>query len=79
MLMTTFIVRFEDEILRDAFLGTLKGDPELAALDQEIGEFLPDVILRDVPEAVVPELRRLAPRARFMADFGHGLFQKKSR
>jgi hypothetical protein len=74
--MPTFIVRFEDDATRDAFVRKLR---KISKLECEVGEFLPDVIVRNVPEQSLPKLRRLAPGARFMPDFGHDLLEGKAR
>lgn len=70
--MATIIVRFDNVASRDAFLKEL-GERSEHIL--QVGEFIPDVILRDISEEFVAKVRRLVPNARIVADFAHDLFK----
>jgi len=71
----SYIIRFPTEESRDEFGHALEESPDLSRDDVEFGEFLPDVIVRGIPDEKLEELKRLAdPDARFYEDFKHDLF-----
>jgi len=75
--LKTYIIRFPNEQSRDEFDRALKAKPDLRPSQMEFGEFLPDVIVRDISDQALIEIKRLAdPKTRFIEDFKHDLFSK---
>ncbi len=71
-----YIVKFDNQQTREAWLQALEGTPEYENIRCAPSPFLPDVVLYNVREEQLPELRDLAhDRARFIADFAHDLFR----
>ncbi|MBV9497450.1 MAG: hypothetical protein JOZ54_24650 [Acidobacteria bacterium] len=71
-----YIVKFDDQQTRRQWLQALEVIPEYQNIRYTPSPFLPDVILYNVREEQLPQLRDLAhDRARFIADFAHDLFR----
>jgi hypothetical protein len=74
--MATWIVRFRDEASRDKFVDMVHADRALRHVDLEVGEFLPDVIVK-ARDADEQRLRAMAPEALFASNIQFQVFQQK--
>ncbi|HLA11943.1 MAG TPA: hypothetical protein VJ023_15260 [Pyrinomonadaceae bacterium] len=72
----TYIIRFPSEKARNEFQRALKDTSNIQPSQVEFGEFLPDVIVRDISDQTLKEIKRIAdPGTRFIEDFQHDLFR----
>lgn len=74
--MAQFIVKFNDsDAVRD-FRDAISARPEYSNIRCEASVIMPDVVLYNVQENQVDQLRELTDfRARFIPDFAHDLFR----
>jgi hypothetical protein len=75
--LKTYIIRFPSEQSRNEFHRAIKNRADIKPLQVELGEFLPDAIVKDVSDQALNEIKRIAdPRARFIEDFQHDLLKR---
>lgn len=72
--MSNWILKFETELARDAFMVALRERLPRLYTTAIPGEFLPDLILRDVRPEEEDEVRKIVPLPRFVADQRHDIF-----
>jgi hypothetical protein len=72
----TYIIRFPSEESRTEFHQILKKRKDIEPTQVEFGEFLPDVIIKDISDLDLDKIKRIAdPRTRFIEDFQHDLLR----
>ena len=77
MPLKTYIIRFPSEQSRKEFHTAIKNRTDIKPSQVELGEFLPDAIVRDVSDHALNEIKRIAdPGARFIEDFQHDLLKQ---
>ena len=70
----SFIIRFDNTVAREQFVNRLRDDPIAPRVDYAVGEFLPDVIVRNVPDDFVSHLKNLVgDQGIVIPDEQHGL------
>lgn len=75
MSIKTYIIRFPNLKSRNDFHKALKETSEIQPSQVEFGEFLPDVIVKNISDHALREIKRIVdPGTRFIEDFQHDLF-----
>lgn len=69
MALRSYIIRFPDRLSRNKFRAALAYQRGLTPEQVVCTEVFPDIIVRDISEAVLATMKRLAdPKARFYED-----------
>lgn len=77
MAMKSYIIRFPSEHSRSKFRRALEEERvQLRPFQFEVGEFLPDIIVKNVSDYTISRLKQITdPGTIFFEDFQHDLFQ----
>ena len=72
----TYILRFPSEQSRNKFRTALDRRSDIDPDQVEFGEFLPDVIVRNISDRALDEIKSIVdPGTRFIEDFRHDLLR----
>jgi hypothetical protein len=78
MSIKSYIIRFPSDQSRSKFRRALEEERiQLSPFQFEVGEFLPDIIVKNVSDNTVSRLKQITdPGTIFFEDFQHDLFRR---